>query len=179
MIKYYPAELHTHTLHSDGTFTPESLARAAKAEGLSVIALTDHNTIAGIQPLSKEGQKVGITVIHGIEWTTFYGHITVLGGDLTQKWECITPQNIIQVVRSVRERGGLVGIAHPFRIGYPICTGGSDEWGLEDYQGFTHYEVWSYLSPSVSYTNHLAEQRYASLCRRGVKLAVVYRQRQA
>ena len=79
-MKYYPFELHCHTCHSDGSFTPEELILAAKQRGLSGIALTDHNTAAGVKEAVVYGKKYGILVIPGIEWTTFYGHITVLGG---------------------------------------------------------------------------------------------------
>ena len=48
-MRYYPFELHCHTVHSDGSFTPEELVKAAKARGLSGIALTDHNTASGAQ----------------------------------------------------------------------------------------------------------------------------------
>ena len=41
-----PADLHMHTTCSDGVLSPEELAREALAAGLSVIAITDHDTLA-------------------------------------------------------------------------------------------------------------------------------------
>lgn len=47
MKKWYPCELHCHTLHSDGSFTVNELLSAAKSRKLSGICLTDHNTVSG------------------------------------------------------------------------------------------------------------------------------------
>ena len=41
-------DLHTHTTASDGQYTPAELVRLAKEKGLSVLAVTDHDTIAGV-----------------------------------------------------------------------------------------------------------------------------------
>ena len=42
-------DLHTHSIASDGSMTPAALARHAKASGLSLFALTDHDTTAGLR----------------------------------------------------------------------------------------------------------------------------------
>ncbi len=65
-----PADLHIHTAFSDGTFTPEEIVRLAKKAGLKTISITDHDVIDGIEPAMKEGEKLGIKVIPGIEFTT-------------------------------------------------------------------------------------------------------------
>ena len=95
-MKYYPFELHCHTCHSDGSFTPEELILAAKQRGLSGIALTDHNTAAGVKEAVEYGKKYGVLVIPGIEWTTFYGHITVLGGHSGINWTTVTKENVVE-----------------------------------------------------------------------------------
>ena len=51
MIRYRPFELHTHTVHSDGDFTSAALVQAAHDFGCAGIALTDHNTDAGMQEI--------------------------------------------------------------------------------------------------------------------------------
>ena len=58
-MSYLPVELHCHTIHSDGDFTPESLQRAAVENGLSLIALTDHNTFSGTKELNAPPQAAG------------------------------------------------------------------------------------------------------------------------
>ena len=60
-------DLHTHSTFSDGTLTPEELILAAKAAGLSAVALTDHNTVAGLEQFLAAGAVAGIEAIAGIE----------------------------------------------------------------------------------------------------------------
>jgi predicted metal-dependent phosphoesterase TrpH len=65
-----PADLHIHSNFSDGLLSPEEIVRKARDAGLTVIALTDHDTVDGISLAVAEGKKVGIKVIPGIEFTT-------------------------------------------------------------------------------------------------------------
>lgn len=67
MNKYI--DLHTHSTCSDGTFTPEEVVKEAKKAGLSAIALTDHDTLDGLQEATAAGKKYGIEVITGIEFS--------------------------------------------------------------------------------------------------------------
>lgn len=63
-------DLHAHTTASDGSYTPTELVGYAKKKGLSAIAITDHDTIAGVEEASIEGRKLGIRVIPGAELST-------------------------------------------------------------------------------------------------------------
>jgi predicted metal-dependent phosphoesterase TrpH len=60
-------DLHTHSTASDGNLTPAELMRAARDAGLSVIALTDHDTIDGLPEAQLQADKLGIRLIRGIE----------------------------------------------------------------------------------------------------------------
>jgi len=60
-------DLHVHSNKSDGSLTPAELVRHAKQAGLEVIALTDHDTTAGLGKAQAEGKKQGLEVIPGIE----------------------------------------------------------------------------------------------------------------
>lgn len=62
-------DLHVHSTASDGTYSPSDLAVYAKQKGLQAIALTDHDTISGIEVCQKKGEEIGLTVIPGIEFT--------------------------------------------------------------------------------------------------------------
>lgn len=62
-------DFHTHSTCSDGTLTPSELVRHAKASGLSAFALTDHDSVDGIEEACKEAQKQGIEFIPGIEFS--------------------------------------------------------------------------------------------------------------
>lgn len=76
-----PADLHIHTTYSDGTSTPEQVVAFAKKGGLTTIAITDHDVVAGIDPAIKKGKEVGVGIIPGIELTTedFDTEIHILG----------------------------------------------------------------------------------------------------
>lgn len=67
MEKINVIDLHTHSYCSDGTFSPEDLIILAKKQGLSAIALTDHDTIEGLEAFLLAGKKHGIEAIPGIE----------------------------------------------------------------------------------------------------------------
>lgn len=61
-------DMHTHTTFSDGTKTPEELVKHAKKMGLGVIAVTDHDTVGGLNRGQKTAQKLGgITMVNGVE----------------------------------------------------------------------------------------------------------------
>ena len=60
-------DLHTHTTASDGTCTPGQLIGMAHEMGLKAIAITDHDTLAGIDEAMAEGERLGIEVIPGLE----------------------------------------------------------------------------------------------------------------
>lgn len=69
------ADLHLHTVHSDGTATVEELIKEVLTTDIRIIAITDHDNKAGIIPARQLGQKVGIEVIAGIELSCQYkGH---------------------------------------------------------------------------------------------------------
>lgn len=59
-------DLHTHSSVSDGTETPAELMRTARAAGLDVVALTDHDTTAG-WAAAREARPAGLTVVPGME----------------------------------------------------------------------------------------------------------------
>jgi len=60
-------DLHIHTTASDGVMTPAEIVRYAKAKGLQAIAITDHDTIEGLEEGLVEGNSIGFEVIPGIE----------------------------------------------------------------------------------------------------------------
>jgi predicted metal-dependent phosphoesterase TrpH len=79
------ADLHCHSVVSDGTLTPEALAERAKANGVELWALTDHDEIGGQQRAAAAAQAQGMHYLTGVEISvTFIGktvHIVGLGFD--------------------------------------------------------------------------------------------------
>jgi len=65
-------DLHTHSTASDGSMTPDELVRHAIDSGLKAIALTDHDTIDGIESALNEGMKNNFPVIPGVEISVDY-----------------------------------------------------------------------------------------------------------
>lgn len=63
------ADLHLHTFFSDGTFSPEELARRAREKGLGIVALTDHDTVEGCGRMEHACGVEGLEFIPGTELT--------------------------------------------------------------------------------------------------------------
>jgi predicted metal-dependent phosphoesterase TrpH len=62
-------DLHAHSDRSDGTFTPQELVRLAAERELDVVALTDHDTTAGLDEAIATGRVVGVQVVPGVEFS--------------------------------------------------------------------------------------------------------------
>lgn len=172
-MKWIAAELHCHTRHSDGSFTTEELLKAAKDWGVDAVAVTDHNTMAPLQQLTPELEARYVPAVRGMEWTTYYGHMCVLG-ECRVDWRDATPANIRRKMREVRAQGGLIGIAHPFALGSPMCTGCHWDYGLADYSDVNYLEVWSEGFPAVKTANKRAVAWWQSLLDAGWQIAASY-----
>jgi predicted metal-dependent phosphoesterase TrpH len=105
------ADLHIHSNHSDGIAKiPEILEHVAKATDLSVIAITDHNTIEGALFAKELEELYGIEVIVGEEVSSTEGHI--IGLFLTEEIPAgLTPA---ETIRRINEQNGIAIIPHPF-----------------------------------------------------------------
>lgn len=65
------ADLHIHSVFSDGSDFPEDIVKKAKSAGLGCIALTDHDTVKGVEVAVAQGAKSGIKVLAGVELSTY------------------------------------------------------------------------------------------------------------
>ena len=63
-------DLHTHTNYSDGLYTPCELVQKAKARGLDIISITDHDSINGIKEAIECGKDLGVEIVPGVEIST-------------------------------------------------------------------------------------------------------------
>lgn len=169
-MKFLPCELHCHTLHSDGSFEVKELQHSARAHGLSVIALTDHNTSSGYGEVDNDI----IPVIKGIEWTTYFGHMLVLGANGFTDWRDAVPDNIDEKIKAVKADNGLVGVAHPFQIGSPVCTGGRWEFRVRDWNMIDYIEVWHEDIGTTRSENERALCFWTELLDKGYHLAASY-----
>ncbi len=104
------ADLHMHTIYSfDGTATVPAILRRAHEKGLSVIAITDHDEIAGALNAVNVAHLYGVEVIPGIEITTAEGHL--LGLFVTETIPA--GLSLVDTVLKVRELGGICIAPHP------------------------------------------------------------------
>ncbi|WP_052465285.1 CehA/McbA family metallohydrolase [Thermotoga profunda] len=137
----YIGELHTHTVHSDGTFTVKELADYLKELGFDFFFLTDHSNVTGWREISTIKD---IVCFQGQELNTFNGHGLVLGCNTFIDWKNLDGQEkeITQVMNEVHQQYGLMGVAHPFALGDPLCVG--CKW-MYDFDPFKtdFVEVWN------------------------------------
>ncbi len=81
-------DLHTHSLHSDGTLAPAELVRRAHANGVEVLALTDHDVTDGLAEAADAARGLGLTFVPGVEisvtWMNQTLHIVGLNIDPAQ-----------------------------------------------------------------------------------------------
>ncbi len=69
------ADLHLHTIYSDGMGTVPAVLEAARQAGLDIIAITDHDTLTGARQARELAPRYGVGVIPGVEITTAEGHL--------------------------------------------------------------------------------------------------------
>ena len=77
MISHLNADLHSHSTVSDGTLAPEALAARAKANGVALWALTDHDEIGGQARAAAAAQALGMDYLTGVEISVTFLHQTI------------------------------------------------------------------------------------------------------
>jgi predicted metal-dependent phosphoesterase TrpH len=108
------ADLHMHTIYSyDGTASVPAVLGRARQVGLDVIAITDHDEIAGALQAFELAPKFGVEVIPGIEITTAEGDLLALF--VTETIEPGLP--LIETIVKVGEAGGICIAPHPMARG--------------------------------------------------------------
>ncbi|TCL73313.1 hypothetical protein EDC14_1005175 [Hydrogenispora ethanolica] len=172
MNRWLSFELHAHTLHSDGAHTLAELAGFARQRGYDGLAVTDHNTIAAWAEWEAVTAATGVRILPGLEWTTFHGHALLLNIPQYVDWRALGTFDLERGIRAVHDQGGLFGIAHPFRLGNPICTGGY--WEYRAGHGSADYlEVWSQSLPAARTGNQRAFQWWTRLLDAGCRITAV------
>jgi len=125
-------DLHAHTTISDGTYSPRDLVREAKKRGLTAVAITDHDSIDGHAEAIEEAEKLGMTLVKGIEFSVSYGkgrliHLLGLGiepeneGFIARytRYRQVRASKLTHVFRGLREMGVELTIedVEPFVVG--------------------------------------------------------------
>ena len=128
-------DLHIHSMHSrDGTASPADIIRRCRQLGLSGLAITDHNAIAGSLEAQSLGRSKGMLVVSGLEVSTSEGHVLAYGV------REVVPRglSVAETIDKVKAAGGVVVAAHPVRfpsgIGLELAASGAFD-GIEVLNG--------------------------------------------
>lgn len=110
------ADLHTHSTASDGQYSPAELVRLAKERGAQVLALTDHDTLDGLDEALDAGKALGLQVLRGVELgAREYRGLHILGyafsprpaalGDLCAQMKQGRDERKFRIAAYLREKG--------------------------------------------------------------------------
>lgn len=131
---WYFGDLHLHSDASDGQHDIPTLAKMAKKKGLDFLAITNHNNYSENFSLPR---IPGLTLIPGVEWTHYRGHMNFLGivRPFSGSFVANDLAGMRAITRQARERGALVCVNHP------KCNLCPYLW--EDDESFQLVEVWN------------------------------------
>lgn len=94
------ADLHTHSTASDGQYAPEEVVRRGKEVGLEVLALTDHDTLEGLDEAVQAGERLEMRVLRGVELSAKeYRNLHILGYGFVNG-----PSRLMELCGDMRER---------------------------------------------------------------------------
>lgn len=116
----YPIDLHTHSLRSDGALEPAALVERAAARGVTIQALADHDTLAGVAEAMAAGQRLGVRIIPSTELNTEseWGDVHVLGYFLDPADAAL--EDRLRWLRENRGRRVELMVEKLNALGYPI-----------------------------------------------------------
>ncbi|MBR0082121.1 MAG: PHP domain-containing protein [Clostridia bacterium] len=112
-------DFHSHSIVSDGTLTPTELVESAAAEGVRLLALTDHDNIGGVAEAVAAGERIGLPVLPAVEMDNEWRHeLHIIGLD-------IDPNNptllkCLEIARQRREKRNKTIYGKLREAGYPV-----------------------------------------------------------
>lgn len=118
-------DLHVHSYFSDGELSPRALVRAAKGAGLEGLALTDHDTLAGLDELEAAGREFGLTVHGGVEISCAQAdgrQLHLLAYDIPAAGRPAI-ETLCRPIRQGRNRAVMDSVRALARAGYPVDEG--------------------------------------------------------
>jgi hypothetical protein len=150
-------ETHLHTLHSDGQDSVEAMFSACLGAGYDAVALTDHNTLSGLDAAKGVADGLGLILIPGVEVTTFRGHAVALGVTRVPEWRDLESRGMDALADDVHADGGVLCVAHPAALGSPVCSGCTWEWPIEP-ASIDLWEIFSAPRPNADVSQALWQQ---------------------
>lgn len=113
-------DLHIHTRRSDGAYSPTEIVRLAAEKGLKAVAVTDHDTTAGVEEAFAAGREYGVEVISGVEISADHSSnaLHILGYFIDLRHSSF--QQFLQNYRDSRNRRNPLILARLRELGYPL-----------------------------------------------------------
>ncbi len=114
-------DLHSHSNFSDGTLTPTQLIKLAEKQGLSALALTDHNTSGGLREFMEAGKKSDVIAVPGCEFSTEWKgkEIHIVGLFFAEKyWNEI--EDFLELARLAKHNSNVMLIDRLREGGYDV-----------------------------------------------------------
>lgn len=113
-------DLHVHSTASDGSLPPERVVERARAAGLTAMALTDHDTVAGAPAAVAAGERLGLRVVVGCEFSSAapWGEMHVLGYFLPS--DSAKLETFLERCRADRVRRGREMVTRLQRLGVAL-----------------------------------------------------------
>lgn len=132
-------DLHVHSNYSDGTDAPADLIRLAEERGLRAMALTDHDTVAGVAPLLEAAGNSAVEAIPGIELSAECerGTMHILGYFIDP--ECRPMLEKINTVRAGREERNMEILKKLNKLGYRLMWSDVEKHAGKDVVGRPHF----------------------------------------
>lgn len=117
-------DLHTHSTFSDGTFTPSQIVMEALRANLSAVALTDHNTVAGLPEFLDAARGTTLEAIPGVEISTgFLGREVHIVGLFLEQERYAELEDFLSVINRRKEESNRALVAALHAVGYKISYG--------------------------------------------------------
>ena len=116
-------DLHCHSNFSDGTLTPTELVKLAEKQGLSALALTDHNTSNGLTEFMEAGKNSDVITVPGCEFTTEWRGIElhIVGLFFKRKyWNDI--EDFMEIPKLAKHNSNLLLIENLNKAGYEVTA---------------------------------------------------------
>lgn len=169
---WYRGDLHSHTVHSDGSTTVDARALGAVERGLDFLAITDHNTIS--QARTADAWPEALSRIRGSEITTFHGHLNCLGLGESVDWrDAGRGSGAARIIDQASRQGAVLVINHPSAFGNPWCAGCHWDFARVDYSRIDGIEVWNGRWSEPETDNAGALALWTDLLDAGLRLTAV------
>ena len=120
----YICDLHTHSTFSDGTFTPSQIVAEALRTNLRSVALTDHNTVAGLPEFLEAARGTSLEAIPGVEISTGYlGKEVHIVGLFLEQEKYAELKDFLGVINRRKEESNRALVAALHTAGYELSYG--------------------------------------------------------